>query len=220
MEVIEQLYGLLVDNRNTVILLGNQNKETLEQWFGRRGPSGNNQFWLSAESGYMYKTKEGWQTFTEIYDFQWMPRVRRHMERYCDNIDGSFIEERQSCIRFNYKNAEAEHGTMFIHDLNHIIRKAIQGTDTEIIYGSGFIEVKPTEIQKHLLVELLLQKISRNSKIDYLFYLGYDSSDEPVYELLKSSKAKQQFFHPECSKYICVLEKKPSEAEFYIEDAE
>jgi len=138
----------------------------------------------------MYKTKEGWQTFTEIYDFQWMPRVRRHMERYCDNIDGSFIEERQSCIRFNYKNAEAEHGTMFIHDLNHIIRKAIQGTNTEIIYGSGFIEVKPTEIKKHLLVELLLQKISRNSKIDYLFYLGYDSSDEPVYELLKSSAAK------------------------------
>lgn len=42
MEVIEQLYGLLVDHRNTVILLGNQNKETLEQWFGRRGPSGNN----------------------------------------------------------------------------------------------------------------------------------------------------------------------------------
>ena len=42
----------------------------------------------------MYKTKEGWQTFTEIYDFQWMARVRHHMERYCDNIDGSFIEER------------------------------------------------------------------------------------------------------------------------------
>lgn len=69
------------------------------------------------------------------------------------------------------------------------------------------------------MVEKLLTKISDKSKIDYLFYLGNDSSDEPVYELLKS-KAKAHFFQPTCSKYICVLEKKPSEADFYFEDQE
>lgn len=53
-----------------------------------------------------------------------------------------------------------------------------------------------------------------------MFYLGNDSSDEPVYELLKSQKAKEKFFHSECSKYICVLEKKPTNADFYIEDLE
>ena len=78
---------------------------------------------------------------------------------------------------------------MFTHDLNHIIQKAIQDTNIKIIYGSGFIEIKPTEIKKYLQIELLLQKISRNSKIDYLFYLGNDSSDESV-KLLKSSAAK------------------------------
>ena len=51
-----------------------------------------------------------------------------------------------------------------------------------------------------------------------MFYLGNDSSDEPVYELLKSKRVKNDYMHKECSKYICVLEKKPSEAEFYIED--
>lgn len=68
------------------------------------------------------------------------------------------------------------------------------------------------------MVELLLNKASQISKIDFLFYLGNDSSDEPVYELLKSDKANQNYFHAECAKYICVLEKKPSEADFYIED--
>lgn len=51
-----------------------------------------------------------------------------------------------------------------------------------------------------------------------MFYLGIDSSDEPVYELLKSEKVNSHYLHPECSKYICSLEKKPSEADYYIEE--
>ena len=35
MEVIEQLRGILIDNRNTVIIVGNQTKETLTEYFGR-----------------------------------------------------------------------------------------------------------------------------------------------------------------------------------------
>jgi trehalose-6-phosphatase len=56
-EVIEQLRGLLVDKRCTIILLSNQSKETMTQWFGRSsGSSLGNQFWLAAESGYLYQT--------------------------------------------------------------------------------------------------------------------------------------------------------------------
>jgi hypothetical protein len=58
-EVIEQLHGLLIDNRNTVVILGNHSQQTLERWFGRNTV---NNFWLVAESGFLYKpgNKEGW----------------------------------------------------------------------------------------------------------------------------------------------------------------
>lgn len=125
----------------------------------------------------------------------WMPQVKSVMEAYSDNIDGSFVVERQSCIEFNYKNAETEHGTMFIHDIYNLIQKIISGTNTEINYGSGYLEVKPQGIKKENLIELLLETISRNSKIiDFIFYLGNDSSAEPVYEILKSKKADDKFF--------------------------
>ena len=39
------------------------------------------------------------------------------MQQYVDNIDGSFIEERQSTIEWNYKNAEEEQGSMFANQL-------------------------------------------------------------------------------------------------------
>ena len=78
----------------------------------------------------------------------WMPQVKSVFEAYVDNIDGSFVVERQSCIEFNYKNAETEHGTMFIHDIYNLIQKIITGTNTEINYGSGYLEVKPQGIKK------------------------------------------------------------------------
>jgi trehalose-6-phosphatase len=74
-EVIEQLHGLLLDNRNTVVIMGSNSKETLENWFGRNNTNNNgNNFWLAAESGYLYRpgNKEGWQKLTELYDLSWI----------------------------------------------------------------------------------------------------------------------------------------------------
>jgi trehalose-6-phosphatase len=46
----------------------------------------------------------------------------------------------------------------------------------------------PQRIQKEILIEKLLAKITKNSPIDFMLYLGNDSSDEPVYEILKSTR--------------------------------
>jgi len=74
--------------------------------------------------------------------------VKKIMKAYSDNIDGSFIEERESCVLWNYKNAESEHGTMFIHDLYNLIQKALEEHNTDINYGNGYLEVKPKGIKK------------------------------------------------------------------------
>jgi trehalose-6-phosphatase len=85
---------------------------------------------------------------------------------------------------------------MFIHDLYKMINKVLEkeAPNTEIIYGNGYLEVKPRDIKKKQLINLLLQKISKNSKIDFIFYLGNDSEDEAVFEFLKSERANADFF--------------------------
>ena len=87
---------------------------------------------------------------------------------------------------------------MFIHDLYSQIEKIIKGTNTEIIYGNGYLEVKPLGIEKSKLVNILLEKISKKGPIDFLFYMGIDSSDEPVYQLLKSDKVKDNYLNEDC----------------------
>ena len=189
------MHGLLIDNRNTVIIIGNQSKDEIEKVFGTSGNNGN-LFWFAAESGQWCKagSKEGWTELTRVEDLSWINQVKKIMRTYSENIDGSFIEERQSCVIWNYRNAETEHALMFIHDLYNLLSKALQGTSTEIIYGNGYLEVKPQGIKKEKMVDYMLEKISKNSKIDFLLYLGNDSSDEPVYELLKSEKANNLYF--------------------------
>lgn len=54
-------------------------------------------------------------------------------------------------------------------------------TATEIIYGNGYLEVKPSGVKKKKLVNILLEKISKIKPIDFLFYLGNDSEDEAVF---------------------------------------
>jgi trehalose-6-phosphatase len=141
-EVIEQLHGLLTDNRNTVVILGNQTKDTLTEWFGRsHGFNNGNDFWLVAESGYLYKpgNKEPWKNLCEIPDIVEMRQVRKIMQVYASNVEGAFIEEQQSCLIFNYKNAEIEHGNIFIQDLYQLVQKQLKGINHGITYGNGFL---------------------------------------------------------------------------------
>jgi len=49
---------------------------------------------------------------------------------------------------------------MFVKDLDGELKKVIKGTNTEIIYGNGYLEVKHSGIKKEKLIEKLLEKIS------------------------------------------------------------
>jgi len=55
------------------------------------------------------------------------------------------------------------------------------------------------------------------SKIDFLLYIGVDSGNEKAYNFLKS-KRSDVFFNRDHVKYICTLGKKPSNANYYIDD--
>jgi len=77
-----------------------------------------------------------------------------------------------------------------------------------------------------------LRELNKHSvkKIDFLLYIGADTSDEPVLENLKqkitrasaqdrNSKIKK-YFTSDCKNFLCVLGKKPSHASYYVEDKE
>jgi len=138
------------------------------------------------------------------------------MQTYQDNIDGSFIEQRVSCLLWNFKKAEEEHGIMFLKEMHTQLEKVIDDK-TEIICGNGYLEVKPKGIKKEKLISLLLRQVAVQNPIDFLLFLGSDSSDESVHDMLKSDKVAP-CLSKKNSMFLCTLEKKPSSADFFIEE--
>jgi trehalose-6-phosphatase len=90
----------------------------------------------------------------------------------------------------------------------------------DIIQGKGYIEVKPSKLKKHKLLKEVLAKASAVAKLDFLLYLGADTGNEPVYAFLRKKRIVDIYFKRENHRYICTLGKKPSLAEYFLDDAE
>ena len=73
-------------------------------------------------------------------------------------------------------------------------------------------------------MRIFLEELSAQaySKIDFLLYIGADTSDEPVFKFLKQqvNSKTSKFFSQECHSNLCILGKKPSKADFYVDEIE
>lgn len=79
--------------------------------------------------------------------------------------------------------------------------------------------MKPSKLKKHKLLKTLLTKASQTAKLDWLLYLGADTGNEPVYGFLRQKRV-EVFFKREHHRYVATLGKKPSIAEYFVDDAE
>lgn len=78
------------------------------------------------------------------------------MQTYTENVDGAVVEERESTLVWNHKNAEEEHGNMVVGELFAQIKNILGNSPVEIVQGKGYLEVKPLKLKKHKLLKLLL----------------------------------------------------------------
>jgi trehalose-6-phosphatase len=188
-QTIEYLAELSQDSRNIVCVISNEAKETVQKAF-RKLPN----VWLAAENGYWYKTnKTDWKRQYETDCSGCFKMIRKIFDQYCENIEGTVVDQRESSISWNYKNAAEEHGLKFSKELyNQVVNligqpdqttqaKRISSSDddsssseegeqmvfqnepVEVNHGNGFIEVVPKHLRKEKLVELILSAVKSQS---------------------------------------------------------
>ena len=210
-QTIEYLKELTQDSRNIVVVISNEEKETVQQAF-RKMPN----IWLAAESGYWYKTdKSDWKRFFEQDSKEWLKTLRKIFDQYSENIEGTVVEERESSISWNYRNAAEEHGLKFSKELYNQVfnligqanqpanarrttsswnssssddeETVLQNVPLQVNHGNGFIEVVPMQLKKEKLIEAILTAVKSRSdrKIDFLVFIGSDQRDERYFEYFK-----------------------------------
>ena len=77
-----------------------------------------------------------------------MNQVRLIMNRYVDKTEGSYIEEKESTIMWNYKNTDLEFGQMQARELNQQLANLFNNFPIEIIDTKTLVQVVPQELKK------------------------------------------------------------------------
>jgi len=89
----------------------------------------------------------------------------------------------------------------------------------EIVQGNRFIEVKPNRLKKVKLIKRILHEAALSQLVDFLLFVGADTSNEQAYRYLTSSGAEINLAKDN-DRFVCCFSKRPSNAPFYLDDYE
>lgn len=84
----------------------------MHQWYSKKAPK----LGLAAENGFFWRwisegqNENDWNKLFEVDEFGWINQVRLLMIAYQNKTEGSFIEEKESSIIWNFRDTDFEFG--------------------------------------------------------------------------------------------------------------
>eukprot|EP00899_Mesostigma_viride_P018962 jgi/Mesvir1/27067/Mv20760-RA.1 len=196
----QALTRLAADPRCTIVILSGSTREHLDKFLGPMP------IWVAAENGVFLRNPAGeWTTvLTEALNLEWKESVQLVMDYFCDRTPRSFLQERETSLVWNYRNADVEFGRLQARDLlQHLWTGPISNTAVDVLQGLRSVEVRPTGLTKGLACDRLLheiiwrvpelrQRAERRSRtkfpFDAVFCCGHWlSKDEDIFEYFAGS---------------------------------
>ena len=137
-----------------------------------------------AENGFYYKVRKEspWQQLY-ISDWSFKPIVQKIMQNYVFQTEGSWIENKEGSVCWNYENVRTSVGDMQVEEMKNHLQEVLQFLDNvEIFCGNSWIEVKPIGINK-VKINFTLNKFSlcNTTIISRVLHLNW-SSQEQIYK--------------------------------------
>ena len=171
--LIDQLYRLSIDPKNTVVISSGRQKDFLDQWFGHLG------ICLVAEHGAMVK-KPGHDWTVEIdLDQEWKKTVYPMMQRYTERCEGSFIEEKTASLAWHFRNTDVDFAFVRLQELKEELQEMMAHEPLlQILEGHKVIEVKKKGYDKGVAASHL---IHQNPGLDFFLAIGDDRTDEDLF---------------------------------------
>jgi trehalose 6-phosphate synthase/phosphatase len=178
---------------------------------------------LAAEFGAFIKWNQSdWESRISVNEL-WKDTAKHIIQSYVIRTEGSYLEEKENSIVFQYKNCDIEYGSWqakeLVSQLDMLLSLYVD--ECEIVEGTGYVEVKPRLINKGFTVEYLLDQCFKAGIIfDFVLVIGDDSSDEEMFKVLKDMIVnKHQAIREYARCFSVTLGRKPTEADFYLNDS-
>lgn len=193
-KMIDVLKGLCADSRNTVFVVSGKERHSLT-----KSLQGIPNLGLAAEHGMFISwptkqvdTKRRWETLVPETDRSWRSLAISIMEVYTSRTHGSYIEETEMKVLWQYRDADTEFGSLQAKELEDHLSKYLRSFPVDILHGGieegGYVEVRPKGVNKGVLALRVLKRfpeITQKSRVDFALVLGDDHCDEPMLSVMR-----------------------------------
>ena len=186
--LLSSLKELCADRRNTVFVVSGKERHSLIKALGKVPNLG-----LAAEHGMFISWpsskpgKRRWETIVPDADRSWRPLAITIMEVYTSRTHGSYIEETEMKVLWQYRDADPEFGYLQSRELEDHLSNVLRGHAVEVLHGGmeegGYVEVRPMGVNKGVLAMHVIKKLPK--KIDFALVLGDDHCDEPMLSVMR-----------------------------------
>ena len=192
--MIAAIRGLCNDKRNTVFVVSGKERHSLTKTMGNIPNLG-----LAAEHGMFIswptsKTspKRRWETLVPETDRTWRSLAITIMEVYASRTHGSYIEETEMKVLWQYRDADTEFGSLQAKELEDHLAKYLRSFPVDILHGGieegGYVEVRPKGVNKGVLAMRVLKRypeVAQKERVDFALVLGDDHCDEPMLSVMR-----------------------------------
>lgn len=192
--LISTLKDLCSDKRNIVFVVSGKERHSLTKVLndipnlGLAAEHGMFVSWPTPKAG----SKRRWETIVPNQDNSWRSIAITIMEVYTSRTHGSYIEETEMKVLWQYRDADPEFGYLQSRELEDHLANVLRSFSVDILHGGmeegGYVEVRPRGVNKGVVGMHIIKnvpKITNASKIDFGLVLGDDHCDEPMLSVMR-----------------------------------
>jgi trehalose 6-phosphate synthase/phosphatase len=192
--MINALKGLCSDKRNTVFVVSGKERHSLTsslQGIPNLGLAAEHGMFISWPTKHTSGSRR-WETLVPETDRSWRSLAVSIMEVYTSRTQGSYIEETEMKVLWQYRDADTEFGSLQAKELEDHLSKYLRSFPVDILHGGieegGYVEVRPKGVNKGVLAMRVLKRfpeIAQYSMVDFALVLGDDHCDEPMLSVMR-----------------------------------
>lgn len=194
------------------------------------------------------KKKRHWETLVPISDRTWRSLTMSIMEVYASRTHGSYIEETEMKVLWQYRDADLEFGYLQARELEDHLSNVLRSYPVDILHGGveegGYVEVRPKGVNKGVFAMKAIccfHKLTTkpDAQVEFALVLGDDHCDEPMLSVMRQigDRARggraldlpktmrlvdvsvcDQNVSNDAEIFTCTVGKKPSAAANYLQD--
>ena len=201
------------DNSNTLCIISGREKEQMKRKYGHIY-----NIYITAENGYYCAwNNEGqelkFEQLMDIKDWGWKDAVIDIIKSYQEKTDGSFINIKDSSIRWFYRNVDSNFGISESNELVAHLQGILKYLPLEIVHDKDYVEVRPIGTSKEGFTMEFLRKIQKQAKyIDFILCMGDSQSDEGMFKAVKDYSNNKGIKNVFC----ITVGQKQSLADYYV----